>query len=96
MIEKPFKYHAHDLLLGISARLKEWQDTGAAAPSGAGGATTARGMLDDAENALIALGYKPQEASRALALVADDEPQSSEELIRLALRSMLPAEVKNR
>jgi holliday junction DNA helicase RuvA len=41
--------------------------------------------LQDAISALIALGYKPQEASRAVAKV-DDGAMSSEELIRHALR----------
>jgi Holliday junction DNA helicase RuvA len=39
----------------------------------------------DAMSALIALGYKPQEASRALQNIVS-ENQSSEELIRLALK----------
>ncbi|PCM45581.1 Holliday junction branch migration protein RuvA [Marinobacter sp. ANT_B65] len=45
---------------------------------------------DEAEAALIALGYKPQEAERAIAKVAE-EGMSSEALIRLALRNMIPA-----
>lgn len=42
----------------------------------------------DAVSALIALGYKPQEASRAVAKV-DDGTLSSEEMIRHALREMV-------
>ena len=45
---------------------------------------------DEAEAALIALGYKPQEASKAISKVAE-ESMSSQELIRLALRAMIPA-----
>lgn len=45
---------------------------------------------DEAEAALIALGYKPQEAAKAISKVAEDG-MSSEVLIRLALRSMIPA-----
>jgi holliday junction DNA helicase RuvA len=45
----------------------------------------------DAEGALIALGYKPQEASRAVAAVNDAGVEDSEELIRRALKSMVPA-----
>ncbi|MCK7549970.1 Holliday junction branch migration protein RuvA [Marinobacter goseongensis] len=45
---------------------------------------------DEAEAALIALGYKPQEATRAIGKVAE-EGMSSENLIRLALRNMIPA-----
>ncbi|WP_336366730.1 Holliday junction branch migration protein RuvA [Marinobacter sp. C2H3] len=45
---------------------------------------------DEAEAALIALGYKPQEAARAISRVAE-EGMNSEALIRLALRNMIPA-----
>jgi Holliday junction DNA helicase RuvA len=45
-------------------------------------------ISQDAVSALIALGYKPQEASRAIAKV--DEPgMTSEEIIRRALREMV-------
>lgn len=43
---------------------------------------------DEAEGALIALGYKPQEAARAIAAL-DTETLPAEELIRLALRNMV-------
>lgn len=45
---------------------------------------------EEAEAALIALGYKPQEAAKAISRVAE-EGMSSEALIRLALRNMIPA-----
>lgn len=45
---------------------------------------------EEAEAALIALGYKPQEAAKAISKVAE-EGMSSEALIRLALRNMIPA-----
>ena len=41
----------------------------------------------DAEGALIALGYKPQEASRMVMAVNDDDVSSSEDLIRRALKA---------
>lgn len=44
---------------------------------------------DEAIGALIALGYKPAEASRAVKAVADDG-LACEEIIRNALRSMAP------
>lgn len=50
--------------------------------------------IAEAESALIALGYKPQEAARMVnAVVSDDEgdAQTSEELIRLSLKSMAKA-----
>jgi len=43
---------------------------------------------NDAVSALISLGYKPQEASRAVAAV-EEEGLSSEDLIRRALRGMV-------
>ncbi|MFO7529912.1 MAG: Holliday junction branch migration protein RuvA [Marinobacter sp.] len=45
---------------------------------------------EEAEAALIALGYKPQEAAKAINKVAE-EGATSETLIRLALRNMIPA-----
>ncbi len=45
-------------------------------------------VLQDAVSALISLGYKPQEASRAVSKI-DDGAMSSEELIRKALREMV-------
>jgi holliday junction DNA helicase RuvA len=45
----------------------------------------------DAESALISLGYKPTEAAKAIhAVLKDHEITRSEELIRLALRNMMP------
>lgn len=45
---------------------------------------------DEAEAALITLGYKPQEAAKAISRVAE-KGMNSEELIRLALKNMIPA-----
>jgi len=47
--------------------------------------STRNQIVQDAISALITLGYKPQEASRAVAKV-DDGALSSEEMIRKALR----------
>lgn len=44
---------------------------------------------EEAEAALIALGYKPQEAAKAVSRVAE-ESMSSQDLIRLALKNMIP------
>ena len=46
-------------------------------------------FLLDAESALIALGYKPAEASKAVAAANDPGIDSSEELIRRALKNMV-------
>ena len=46
--------------------------------------------LEEAESALISLGYKPQEAAKAVQAV-DADNLSREELIRLALKGMIKA-----
>lgn len=84
------KKTAERLIVEMRDRLGEWQATGdpaAAAAALSGGASITR----DAETALLALGYKPQQASRAVRAVLKDNPQvaDSEALIRLALKSML-------
>ena len=43
----------------------------------------------EAESALIALGYKPQDAARMITNVQTDEALSAEQLIRSALKSMV-------
>jgi Holliday junction DNA helicase RuvA len=45
-------------------------------------------IIQDAISAMVALGYKPAEASRAVAKV-DDNTKSSEEIIRQALKEMV-------
>lgn len=65
-------------------------DATVGAGSSGGGAATVHHPAEEAEAALIALGYKPQEASKAISKVAEDG-MSSQELIRLALRNMIPA-----
>lgn len=65
-------------------------DAAIGAGSSGGGTATVHHPSEEAEAALIALGYKPQEASKAISKVAEDG-MSSQELIRLALRNMIPA-----
>ena len=60
-------------------------------PGGAVNLAPVANTVADAESALIALGYKPQEASRVVAAVNDDSVADSEELIRRALKSMVSA-----
>ena len=43
----------------------------------------------EAEDALVALGYKPSDATKAVKAVISDEDLGSEELIRLALQNMV-------
>ncbi|MEE4292731.1 MAG: Holliday junction branch migration protein RuvA [Xanthomonadales bacterium] len=53
-----------------------------------GGAPAAGGATSEARNALVALGYKPQEASRMVQAVATSDAET-EDIIRLALQSMV-------
>ena len=50
--------------------------------------STSGSAVNEAESALIALGYKPQEASRMVTNV-DAQGRTSEEIIRLALQSVV-------
>ncbi len=85
------KKTAERLLIEMRDRLAQWQgDTVAAAPATAG-TQPRNARLAEAESALVALGYKPQEASRMVAAVDGEAITSSEELIRLALRGMVKA-----
>ena len=83
------KKTAERLIVEMQDRLKEWQTPAPlwAAVDQAEEASH-NDKLAEAESALVALGYKPQEASKMLAKVADNI-ESSEEMIRLALKSMV-------
>jgi holliday junction DNA helicase RuvA len=88
------KKTAERLLVEMRDKLKGWlAQMDAAAPALAGAAPLLRpaDRVADAEGALVALGYKPAEASRAVAAVNDDSIDNSEELIRRALKSMVSA-----
>ena len=81
---------AERLVVEMRDRLKEWASdlsTLEALPSGTAGNTMAR----EAEAALQTLGYKAQEASRAINRVLQDNADisDSETLIRLALKGMV-------
>lgn len=84
------KKTAERLLIELRDRFKAWDAlpgaVSPAAPSGIANAPVKPSA--DAVSALIALGYKPQEASKAVAAVEEDG-LSSEELIRRALRGMV-------
>lgn len=84
------KKTAERLVVEMKDRLSDWAgelppaDLPADAPKGE------RQLIQEAETALIALGYKPQEAARLISSALKGNPQitRSEELIRLALRSV--------
>ena len=86
------KKTAERLIVEMRDRLREWRpDLAAARGTGPAPdiAAAKRGrMLADAESALIALGYKPQEAARAISAAQTDDEDTSEELIRRALKGM--------
>jgi len=72
---------AERLIMEMRDKVEEWQDAGGAQPL----ATGARSKTDDAEAALIGLGYKPQEVTRVLAQI-QDPADNIEGLIRQALK----------
>ncbi|WP_101757355.1 Holliday junction branch migration protein RuvA [Oceanicoccus sp. KOV_DT_Chl] len=83
------KKTAERLLVEMKDRLNDWQVSSEVTGSSAADIDLSSNMLAEAESALIALGYKPQEASRAIAKVNNDSINSSEQLIRSALKNML-------
>jgi len=84
------KKTAERLLVEMRDRLSDWDDSGAGNSTGALAASASL-LSKEAETALQSLGYKPQQASRAVASVLESEPDiaDSETLIRLALKGML-------
>ena len=83
------KKTAERLLVELKDRFKAWESIPSIAPLVVEPqlAQAVSSAENDAVSALISLGYKPQEASRAVAAVKEDG-MSSEDLIRRALRGM--------
>lgn len=78
---------AERLVVEMRDRLATWlEDLGSTTGKPAGVAPVTD-KLRDAEDALVALGYKPAEAAKLVAAVDDEAISDSEELIRRALRS---------
>ncbi|SDW58721.1 Holliday junction branch migration protein RuvA [Marinobacter mobilis] len=88
------KKTAERLLIEMADRIGQLEGPFAvAADAGSKGVSmpaAADSAVEEAESALIALGYKPQEASKVVGKVAEDG-MSREDLIRRALKSMIPA-----
>jgi len=84
------KKTAERLLVEMRDQLSDWEDSGAVNSTSAS-APSASLLGKEAETALQSLGYKPQQASSAVASVLESEPDiaDSETLIRLALKGML-------
>lgn len=81
------KKTAERLILDLQDRIEEWNKTGAVSVSPQLGGEQAPGSpVEDAVSALIALGYKPPEASRMVSAVEGAKDLSSEDVIRLALQ----------
>jgi Holliday junction DNA helicase RuvA len=72
---------AERLIMEMRDKVEEWQDAGAGEPVAVG----LRSQANDAEVALIGLGYKPQAVTRALAQI-QDPADNIEGLIRQALK----------
>jgi Holliday junction DNA helicase RuvA len=88
------KKTAERLVIELRDRLKTWDlpQGDAFAHSENLPRAPANDVYAEAESALIALGYKPADASKMIAVAARQQPEArSEELIRLALRSMASA-----
>ncbi|MAZ77114.1 MAG: Holliday junction branch migration protein RuvA [Legionellaceae bacterium] len=79
------KKTAERLVVEMRDRLKAWQPVTMSVTSHASGADQVKQAFHDAIAALIALGYKPQEASKMISRVANDE-MSSQELIKASLQ----------
>ncbi|HSW70628.1 MAG TPA: Holliday junction branch migration protein RuvA [Gammaproteobacteria bacterium] len=81
------KKTAERLIIEMRDKLKDWSEDLSTATLASSDQPSRNQVLQDAIAALIALGYKPQEASRAVAKV-DEGKSSSEEMIRRALQEV--------
>jgi Holliday junction DNA helicase RuvA len=80
------KKTAERLLIEMRDRLRDWHADGIAVSAGAAQLPSRENdYLLEAESALIALGYKPAEATKMIAAVKN-EGETSEMLIRAALK----------
>ncbi|SMF59892.1 Holliday junction DNA helicase subunit RuvA [Alteromonadaceae bacterium Bs31] len=88
------KKTAERLIIEMRDKLKAWSIPGdrglADGEPGVSPQSSQSAIIAEAESALIALGYKPTEAAKAVSRVAKHDVLRSEELIKQALRSMLP------
>lgn len=85
------KKTAERLVLDMRDRLAAWQAAPSQGMTVVQKSAGSNQLSEDAETALIALGYKPQDAARMVIRVLKDKPgiERSEEIIRLALRAMV-------
>ncbi|VUD52779.1 Holliday junction ATP-dependent DNA helicase RuvA [Thalassocella blandensis] len=92
------KKTAERLMIEMRDKLKDWNVPRASVEGdvitlddSGPSAVTGNQIIQEAESALIALGYKPTEAAKAVSAAMNEDITRSEELIRAALKSMLPA-----
>lgn len=83
------KKTAERLLVEMKDRLKDWQIDSITDESRFSGTGSSSSIIAEAESALVALGYKPQEAVKAIAAANNDSMTSSEQLIRASLKNMV-------
>ncbi|MEH6559366.1 MAG: Holliday junction branch migration protein RuvA [Oceanicoccus sp.] len=83
------KKTAERLLVEMKDRLKDWQIDSTTDSSTSSGTGSSNSITAEAESALVALGYKPQEAAKAIAAANNDSMTSSEQLIRASLKNMV-------
>ncbi len=82
------KRTAERLILELKPRIKDWQQRLPVSGAALDNTPKARDATEDAEHALIALGYKPQDATKAINQVKQ-QADDVETLIRLALQLMV-------
>lgn len=84
------KKTAQRLIVEMKDRLDDWQDDKVAgqgdSSTDAGNSNTGQDIIKEATSALIALGYKPVEASKMISKL-DKQDQTSESLIKQALKN---------
>ena len=80
------KKTAERIIIELRDKLDDLPTPGGSLPGG--GAPTPGGPVTEARNALVALGYKPQEATRMARAVAESD-MGTEDIIRLALQGTI-------
>ena len=91
------KKTAERLIIELRDKLKNWQQLNSPlaameAASTPGAPASASDMVSEAEAALMSLGYKPAEAVKMVSgALKNNSVVRSEDLIRLALKSLMPA-----
>lgn len=82
------KKTAERLIVEMRDRLKNWQPIVVNLASNVEASDQGKQAFHDAIGALIALGYKPQEASKMISRIAGDN-MSSQDLIKASLQSVV-------